>query len=130
MTLFEALEPGDVLFIDTSHTLKPGSDVHDILFRVLPAVKPGVLVHIHDMFLPYEYPKNWYKDIGIIWNEQYAVLALLMNSTRYKVILPNYLASVEDAKWLAPKFSGLDVEGLTMNMGGARGASLWLEVCG
>lgn len=128
--LFMTLQSGDMLFIDTSHTLKAGSDVHDIIFRVLPTLSAGVIVHIHDIFLPYEYPEKWYKDIGIIWNEQYAILALLMNSSRYKVIIPNYLASIEQETWLKSSFSGLEVDGLTMNMGGARGASLWLEVCG
>lgn len=128
--LFQTLEAGDVLFIDTSHTLKAGSDVHDILFRILPNLNHGVLVHIHDICLPYEYPKNWFQDIGIIWNEQYAVLGLLMNSERYRVILPNYCASIDHAPWLAPYFANLDVHDLTMNIGGARGASLWLEVRG
>lgn len=126
--LFETLEPGDVLFIDTSHTSKAGSDVHDIIFRILPLLKPGVIVHIHDIFLPYEYPRSWFEDIGIVWNEQYAVLALLMNSTRYRVMLPNYLACVEKADWLATRFQGFDIDNLTMNLGGPRGASLWVSV--
>ena len=128
--LFSSLRRGDVLFIDTSHTLKAGSDVNDILFRILPLLRPGVLIHMHDIFLPYEYPKSWFRDIGIVWNEQYAVLALLMNSNRYRVVLPNYLASIEEAACLAARFEGLEVHGLTANMGGTSGASLWFEVCG
>lgn len=57
--IFATLEPGDVLFIDSSHVLMPGSDV-DLLFnQVLPRLKPGVIVHIHDIFLPDDYPASW-----------------------------------------------------------------------
>ncbi len=128
--LFLCLDSGDILFIDTSHASKAGSDVHDILFRVLPLLKTGVIIHIHDIFLPFEYPREWISDIGIIWNEQYAVLALLMNSSRYRVIMPNHLASIEHADALELSFAALDVADLTRNMSGARGASLWLTVSG
>lgn len=57
--LFEALAPGDVAFFDSSHVLVPGSDVDTILNRILPALKPGVLVHVHDILLPDPYPPQW-----------------------------------------------------------------------
>jgi hypothetical protein len=59
IALFEALGPGDILFIDSSHVLRTGSDVCFELFEILPALKSGVLVHIHDMFWPFEYPASW-----------------------------------------------------------------------
>ncbi len=124
---FRALGAGDVLFIDTSHVVKAGSDVNDLLFRVLPLVRRGVLVHIHDMFLPYEYPRAWFDEIGIVWNEQYAVLAMLMDSARWRVRLPNYLASRQCRDELERALAGFDIQGLVHNLGGAQGASLWLE---
>lgn len=57
--LFEALEPGDIAFFDSSHVLFEGTDVDIIQNRILPVIKPGVLVHIHDIFLPDPYPQNW-----------------------------------------------------------------------
>ncbi|MGE4218386.1 MAG: class I SAM-dependent methyltransferase [Alphaproteobacteria bacterium] len=71
---FAALEPGDILFIDSSHVLMPGSDVDMLLNRVLPVLPPGVAVHVHDIFLPDDYPADWH------WrgyNEQLAVALLL-----------------------------------------------------
>lgn len=125
---FSNLVAGDLLFIDTSHVTKAGSDVNDILFRIMPLIKRGVIVHIHDMLLPYEYPRRWYHDIGIVWNEQYAVLALLMDNPRLKVILPNYLAAHEHDYELTEALKDFDIWGLAQNLGGAKGASLWLEV--
>ena len=56
---FEALEAGDILFIDSTHVLRTGSDVCFELFEVLPRLASGVLVHFHDMFWPFEYPRLW-----------------------------------------------------------------------
>lgn len=57
--LFQELGDGDVLFIDTSHTVKTGGDVTTLFHEILPRLRPGVLVHIHDIFLPHEYPEPW-----------------------------------------------------------------------
>ena len=83
---FEALNDGDFLFIDSSHVSKTGSDVNYIYFEILPRLKPGVVIHIHDMFLPFDYPKEWVFEGGRSWNEQYLVRALLMYSTAFKVV--------------------------------------------
>ena len=72
--LFQALAPGDILFIDSSHQLKPGSDVEFLLTRVLPHLRDGVCVHFHDIFLPDDYPADW---AWRRYNEQQAVAALL-----------------------------------------------------
>ena len=88
LSLFEALAPGDVLFIDSSHLLMPGSDVDHLVNRILPALSAGVLVHVHDVFLPDGYPEAW------AWrgyNEQLALPALILGgytplfSSRYAV---------------------------------------------
>lgn len=84
--MFDSLENGDILFIDSSHVSKTGSDVNHIYFQILPRLPAGVLIHIHDMFLPSDYPKEWVLDYGFSWNEQYLVQALLMYSEGVEVL--------------------------------------------
>ena len=72
--LFQSLAPGDILFVDSSHQLKPGSDVEFLFERVLPRLASGVRVHFHDIFLPDEYPAGW---AWRRYNEQAAVAALI-----------------------------------------------------
>ena len=79
--MFEKLEAGDVLFIDSSHVAKTGSDVNYLFFEVLPRLRRGVRVHVHDIFLPIEYPRDWVIDENRSWNEQYVLRALLMFSS-------------------------------------------------
>ncbi len=89
--VFEALGANDVFFIDSSHVSKIGSDVNFLLFEVLPRLRPGVFVRLHDIFWPFEYPKAWY-DRGWAWNETYLVRALLQASQRYRIrLFPSYL---------------------------------------
>jgi predicted O-methyltransferase YrrM len=89
--LFETLETGDVLFIDSSHVAKIGSDVNRLIFEVLPSLKSGVLVHFHDIFYPFEYPRDWIME-GRAWNEAYLLRAFLQFNTAYRIIFfNNYL---------------------------------------
>lgn len=83
--VFESLESGDFLFIDSSHVSKTGSDVNFLVFEVLPRLQPGVFVHFHDIFLPLDYPKDWVIDHGRSWNEQYLLHALLMFNATYSI---------------------------------------------
>jgi predicted O-methyltransferase YrrM len=83
---FQHLGDGDVLFIDTSHTVKTGGDVVFLFSEVLPRLAPGVIVHIHDMFLPLDYPQDWVFD-GRAWNEQYLVRAFLSFNSAFRVLL-------------------------------------------
>ena len=83
---FTALEGGDVLFIDSSHVAKSGSDVVDYMFRILPALRPGVYVHIHDVFYPFEYPRAWIVDENRSWNEAYLLRAFLHSNRGYRVL--------------------------------------------
>jgi predicted O-methyltransferase YrrM len=86
--IFSSLTTDDLLFIDSSHVSKTGSDVNDILFRILPSLKPGVVIHFHDIFFPFEYPKNWVlMDGGFGWNEAYFLKAFLMYNNHYEIIL-------------------------------------------
>jgi len=105
--LFTALEPGDVLFIDTSHVLKVQSDVEYELLRILPSLRPGVWIHFHDVFSPYDYPEDCVRmPIRMSWNEQYALEALLTGGGNYVVELPLFLLWKEhlsDLQTLLPR---------------------------
>lgn len=83
---FAALGENDVLFIDSSHVSKIGSDVNRLYFDVLPTLPPGVLIHIHDVAGNLEYPRDWFEE-GRAWNEQYLLRAFLMNNTSYRIEL-------------------------------------------
>jgi hypothetical protein len=83
---FRELQAGDVLFIDSSHVSRIGSDVNFLLFDVLPALAPGVVVHFHDIFWPFEYPKEWLMK-GWAWNETYVVRAFLQHNSAFEVML-------------------------------------------
>ena len=83
--VFEELAAGDVLFVDTTHTVKVGGDVNAIVLDVLPRLAPGVLVHVHDVFLPYEYPRRWLEDFGLYWTEQYLLQAFLAQNERWTI---------------------------------------------
>jgi predicted O-methyltransferase YrrM len=83
---FQELQANDVLFIDSSHVLAIGSDVQYEYLEILPRLNPGILVHIHDIFLPYEYPKEWVLDRHLFWNEQYLLQAFLTFNDRYEVL--------------------------------------------
>ena len=88
--LFDSLEAGDVLFIDSSHMIRPAGDVVMLYLHALPALREGVLVHIHDVFLPYEYPEEWLVDSGWPWNEQYLVQAMLAFGDAFEVVWPGH----------------------------------------
>lgn len=96
--LFDTLGAGDVLFIDSSHVAKTGSDVNHLCFEVLPRLRQGVRVHFHDIFFPDDYPKSWALDQYRGWNEQYVVRALLMYSGHFRVLFSsNYAFSAHTA---------------------------------
>ena len=86
LSSFDSLENGDFLFIDSTHVCKTGSDVCYLLFDVLPRLKSGVFIHIHDIFFPFEYPKQWTLVEGRGWNEIYVLRAFLTNNTKYEII--------------------------------------------
>lgn len=83
---FEKLNKGDILFIDSSHVAKTGSDVNHILFEILPRLKSGVIIHFHDIFYPFEYPKDWVFG-GRNWNEDYFLKAFLMYNNSFEILL-------------------------------------------
>jgi hypothetical protein len=86
LAVYDALEANDILLIDSSHVSKAGSDVNHLFFHVLPRLKPGVVVHVHDIFFPFEYPEGWLRE-GRAWNEAYLLRAFLQNNSAYEVLL-------------------------------------------
>src|SRR5690349_5725818 len=116
--LFDALVAGDVLFIDSSHILMPGSDVDLLLNRVLPRLPSGVLVHIHDIFLPFDYPAAWgWRN----YNEQQGVAPLLVSG-----ICTPLFSSVWAERRLADRLARSVVPRLPQRPE-AMATSLWLE---
>lgn len=84
--VFERLEANDILFVDSSHVCKTGSDVNDYLFRILPILKPGVLVHVHDILYPFEYLEEWVLRDKRSWNEAYLIHAFLQFNRAYEIV--------------------------------------------
>lgn len=114
------LRAGEVLFIDTSHVVKVGSDVHGLLFDVLPRLAPGVIVHLHDIFWPFEYPQDWF-EMGRAYNEAYLVQALLMGGDRYEILFFNHYMQETHPELMRTCLPD------AMR---SRGSSLWLRVNG
>jgi predicted O-methyltransferase YrrM len=117
------LEAGDILFIDNSHRILPNSDSTVFFLETLPALKPGVLVHIHDVYLPFDYPQFM---CDRFYTEQYGLaINLLANAKRYQTIFPAYYISEDEALrgliseiWEHPNLQ--DVE--------RHGGSYWLRI--
>ena len=118
LDLFSNLKHGDFLFIDSTHVLKTGSDVCFELFEILPRLDSGVVVHIHDMFWPFEYPERWVLADNRSWNEVYAVRAFLTGNDDWEILMFNdYMRQccASEVKSSFPEFF--------VNCGG----SLWLR---
>ncbi|MCB0804513.1 MAG: class I SAM-dependent methyltransferase [Bacteroidales bacterium] len=91
LSYFEKLGKNDMLFIDSTHVSKTGSDVNYLFFEVLPILKEGVLVHIHDVFATFEYPRDWVYE-GRSWNEDYMLRAFLMYNDSFRIkLFSNYI---------------------------------------
>ncbi|MBI3724782.1 class I SAM-dependent methyltransferase [bacterium] len=88
LALFSELGERDILFIDSTHVTKTGSDVNRIFFEILPRLAAGVHVHFHDVFWPFEYPREWVLE-GRSWNESYLLRAFLQFNSRFEIVLWN-----------------------------------------
>jgi len=86
---FSQLGSGDVLFIDSSHTVRIGGDVNYLFLEVLPRLKPGVIVHVHDIFSPFDYRRDWVMDELRFWGEQYLLQAFLTFNSEFEVLMAN-----------------------------------------
>ena len=114
---FTALEARDILFIDSTHVLKTGSDVIWLYNEILPRLNAGVIIHIHDIFYPFEYPREWVLE-GRAWGEAYMVRAFLAFNTDYQILLFN--------SWLKEFHLDAIAELLPAMMANTGGA-LWLR---
>ena len=111
---FDALEANDILFIDSSHAAKFGGDVCREFLDILPRLKPGVWIHVHDIFLPDDYPVAWLTERRLAFNEQYLLEAFLSFNRTFAVRAANHWLALEhrgDAEALAPAsiWPGTDV---------------------
>jgi len=105
--IFKDLNKNDILFIDTSHISKYGSDVNYLYFHILPLVNSGCYIHIHDIFMPNDYPSKWIYEYDQYWTELYLVMALLMYNSEFKIrIAAQYLSQKyrERLNKLFPRF--------------------------
>jgi len=93
---FKTLEANDILFIDSSHIIRPGNDLLFIYFQILPILQKGVLIHIHDIFTPRHYPQEWLTKKMRFWNEQYLLEAFLYNNSEFKILFAlNHLVKTD-----------------------------------
>jgi Methyltransferase domain len=119
LSRFETLAANDVLFVDSSHVTKTGSDVNHIVFEILPRLNQGVYIHFHDIFLPDDYPIGWAIDENRSWNEQYLLRAFLQYNERFTIRWNTYFMMtryLEETYGVFPRFNKLWL-----------GGSLWLQ---
>jgi predicted O-methyltransferase YrrM len=86
LDFFQQLESGDILFVDSSHVLTTRGDVQYIYLEILPNLRPGVIVHCHDIFFPRDYPRTWLIEKHRFWNEQYLLQAFLVYNNQFQVL--------------------------------------------
>jgi len=115
---FSQLESGDILFVDSSHTVKIGGDVNYLFLEVLPRLKPGVIVHVHDIFLPFDYRRDWVMDELRFWTEQYLLQAFLTFNSEFEVLMANSYLNRDHQEDLKATFP---------NLASWRGGSFWMR---
>ena len=118
-----SLKENDILFIDNSHRILPNSDATVFFLEILPRLNPGVIVHIHDIYLPYDYPQFM---CDRFYSEQYTLAAfILANPTRYSTLLPNYFISEDKelSQILAPIWNHPNLQDVERH-----GGSYWLQI--
>jgi cephalosporin hydroxylase len=116
LSYFQSLKENDILFVDSSHVLKQGSDLNYILFQILPILKSGVVIHFHDIFL-FNYPKSYIMK-GIAWNESYAIRAFLSFNNQFEIFFLN--------KFVISQFEDLCIELFPELLVGHGGSSLYI----
>ncbi|MGI8891941.1 MAG: class I SAM-dependent methyltransferase, partial [Bacteroidia bacterium] len=88
--ILNKIKSGDILFIDSSHLVATGGDVNYLFLEILPQLPVGVLIHIHDIFFPFDYPEEWVMTERWGWNEQYLVHAFLMFNDTFEITWPSH----------------------------------------
>jgi predicted O-methyltransferase YrrM len=120
LDFFTSLIAGDILFIDSSHVCKIGSDVNYEFLEILPRLAPGVIVHVHDIFLPGEYTRDWIEKQHRFWNEQYLLQAFLCGNRSYEVVWAGGWMKHNHSDALKAAFSSFDPDHV-------RPASFWIR---
>ncbi|MBK8392116.1 MAG: class I SAM-dependent methyltransferase [Saprospiraceae bacterium] len=121
--ILEALDSNDILFVDNSHRILPNSDSMVFFLEILPRLKKGVIVHIHDIYLPYDYPQFM---CDRFYSEQYGLaMYLLANPTKFETIFPNYFISEDKelADLIASIWQHANMTGVEKH-----GGSYWLRI--
>jgi len=118
--VFSELKAGDICFIDSSHIIRPGRDVLYLYLEVIPALNPGVNVHVHDIFTPHDYPVVWRQEYWHFWNEQYLLEAFLSCNGDWEVTAALSMLAAEQPSLLATKFPAY------AELGGSPG-SFWMR---
>ena len=124
LTFFERLQANDILFIDSSHVVRIGGDVIYLYLEVLPRLAPGVLVHVHDVYLPRHYPKRWVVDSRRFWTEQYLLQAFLAFNRTFEVLWAGMYAAArwpDDLERLLPNPLGQQIN--------YESGSFWMRRC-
>ena len=123
MKEFKKLQEDDILFIDSSHVVRIGGDVKHMFLEILPRINEGVLVHVHDVFLPMEYPKLYVKDYLRFWSEQYLLQAFLAFNDSFEVLWGSRYMRLRHPEELASSFKNYDRD----EVGDERMSSLWMK---
>jgi hypothetical protein len=131
LNLFDELETGDILFFDGTHRVFQNSDVTAFFLDVLPRLKPGILVHVHDVFLPADYPPEW---TATLFSEQYMLAAMLLCAAPpFRVVFPNYFVCTDAILGarvraiLQSPNANRDIPFCYANPGATPGNSFWIE---
>lgn len=122
-SIIEELKENDILFIDNSHRILPNSDAMVFFLEILPRLKKGVIVHIHDIYLPYDYPQFM---CDRFYSEQYGLaMYLLANPEKYKTILPAYFVSEDKelSSFIAPVWKHENLKNVERH-----GGAYWLRI--
>jgi predicted O-methyltransferase YrrM len=114
---FDELAENDVLFIDTTHTVKVGGEVNEVFLERFPRLSSGVLVHVHDVFLPYEYPREFVEGLHYYWAEQYLLQAFLAFNSEFETLVPNHFLLTDHASEVRDLFPS----------GAVAGSSFWFR---
>ena len=117
LSIYSELSRNDILFIDSSHVIKIGSDLSTILFSILPSLRKGVIVHIHDIWYPFEYPEELLKE-GRAWNEVYLIRAFLQFNSSFQMLFYNSFVEKTFKDYIDSNLPGYFKD---------TGKSLWLQ---
>ncbi len=118
LDLFLQLQRNDILFIDSSHVVRTANDVCFLILEVLPRLAPGVVIHFHDIFLPFEYPQEWIVNEHRFWAEQYLLQAFLLQNSQAEVLFASHFISATYRQ---------EVNDIFSNAQWIDGASFWIR---